>query len=542
MSVSQKQPNLKILLREILANLNTITEADFRNLIDDFDAGSHITDQSPRIDQARELVDFINTQDKIDKLVEELKKFPKAKATLEEFEASKGIKELQFTNREQELKDFCIDSHDTFYRIIHAPAGFGKTRLLREMKSRYQKMDWACLEIELPSEQKISQETLQKHIWEALSQEPPERANISVNLASWCNKQRKDVVFFLDDVHKLDLEALRWLWKDLIHGIVKRVGSDFPHTIRWFFFVRYMAGDVLIAKEDAEDFVSLEPDSLSPFSLDVVKKTVAALAYDVLQRRWDPKRVQNLASYTAYATGGHPAAMAEILLEWADTDFTELVETYFEDEKRVWGTIKKLIDEAITQASLEEELLDTFRKLSVFRRLHYDLIDHLVEQGLLSWSEDGFFLIEQLTEQHLITHDHSGFYVDSITRQALLLQLRYEHRDDFLKLCQAGIDFYSSRYNLPTEQRGRQMFMERLYQMAQLALEDEEARKALEEFSKTALEMEFKKLRERRDGILFLGELGNIWAKDEGVRYLLELGQNSDIYHKIYDDIKRYRR
>ncbi len=468
------------------------------------------------------------------------------KLLLKDLTNTKEIKELEFTNREKELENLCKNNNDVRYHIVHAPSGFGKTRLLKEMVSHYkEQMDWACLEIELPSSQRVTSEMLQDHIWKALNIDTSERDDLSVKLAAWGKKQKKRLAFFIDDIHNLDLNALKWLWVELIPQFVERLGDDFVkvslHSYRWFFFSRYMTSDIQkVIKRNSP--LKIKPSSLSPFSTKVINETITNLMKN-LDGIADDKKAQQLANRLTYATGGHPATMARILLDWADDMFVRDVRKYFDDEKKVWDTIKSTIDEIIAQASLDNELLDAFRKLSAFRLLDEKLVDHLIEKKLLSWPGNGDDLIDQLLDQFFIDFDRLGFYADSITRQILLLQLRHDYTSDFKDLCHVGIKFYYDEYcSSHDEKSAPQMFAERFYQMSQLSLVNTKETEILQYLSGQPLKTELEDFLAEREGSrrrLRAKNLKSVWGEDDELLDMLKRGQHSDLYDEMYDTIDK---
>lgn len=530
---------MKRILREILADPAIITERDFWCLVDDFGATGQIPTQVDRGQQALSFTAFVISRDDVGKLVARLRDFPGAKNRLEAVTSPNEVVQLRFVNRIKELDLLCSDRYDPLYTLVHAPAGYGKTCLLREMYSQYEKKDkgtWCCIEIRLPSylgverlESKVDLVSLKGKVWDALDIES-DVDNISLDLASWCNEQNSNIVVFIDDFERLEDEAISWLWNEMTPDLVERLGEGFfyRYKLKWFFFGRYVVDKMRLAQR-----IRVTDYPLEPFSLNVVYNTISDFATDVLKRSWGNQKVRDLSNYVMYNTGGHPAAIEKILMDWEKTHFSYTIEEYF-DKDRVWRTIEDLIRKTINRdLDVDDEFLKVFRKLSGFRHLRYDLIEYLAGNHHISWSESGWHLIDRLLDRRLVTFQ-DPFFVDSITRQALLLQFRHDHRTVFLEICKGGIEYYTECYRSPQEKEAPQMFIERLYQMAQLAIEDDDARKLLANFLDRDFRMELERLlKDRADKRTPLYALKDKLMKDTELGLMLELSRSDVSINKI---------
>lgn len=79
---TQGRGNLKSSLRSLLSDPNNLTSTDFNTLVADFEASAFVSEKATRVDQARELVDYIVSRDQTDEFITYLQRFRRLRQQL----------------------------------------------------------------------------------------------------------------------------------------------------------------------------------------------------------------------------------------------------------------------------------------------------------------------------------------------------------------------------------------------------------------------------------------------------------------------------
>ncbi|MCP4350710.1 MAG: ATP-binding protein [Desulfobacterales bacterium] len=377
--------------------------------------------------------------DKVENHIEE--HYHKRLSPDEESETIPELRGVPFTNRQNEIKDF-LDYRAATYYVLHAPAGYGKTELLKELQIRFKSKGWECVYVS------ISESDTSMHLVNSLVNELNITSFFDENSGTpleWClgsalkrkweeNSDKADsgLVLLIDMEKSPALPVV----KDLLEKIVPAVYNSL-YSLKMFESKQkplrmILAGRYLATMEEIRNSsIQLVPYPLSPFDYKVIWDSVSKY----LSHESD-SNVKQISAHLLYLTGGHPGCMAEVLGKYRDQGTPP--DVFFKYVgKSVSEKIVRKISEDIREDLLkhDKKLLEIIDYITVFRYLDSIVLKHIIDANNLSWVNNGYDFSLKLTATYLF--ERKGYLVrDDITRRLLVIQLRDSDLVQFSEHCQ----------------------------------------------------------------------------------------------------------
>lgn len=406
----------------------------------------------------------------------------------------KPIVSLDFVNRVVELDEVFQSTLPAQYWIVDAPAGYGKSRFLQEIRRRYESKGWVCCYIEIPRE-KPSLDILglaNQIVSRLRCREPSERqfvakrmgqqiaasiSDLSVTVEektiSLREAQYLGIALLLDNIEVLDDQTLSELG-EFMAGVsegLKNTGFlGRQNRLRFFLSGRSARRKASILLPTGMGGVQR---ALSPYSFPVVVETVRqyALGAGVVLPE---ENLPEIAAHLMHLTGGHPGCMSTILGKLAEERFAGAPSILWEDAESlckdvVLPVLRKFEDEFDTP-----ELISIMETLSVFRRYGPWLLQTLINKQHIHWDGDGYQLEFALVETYLMERK-AGFLQDDITRRLFAIRLRHRDLPRFRRLCREGL-IICEEYLHSKPRRSEIVAVEWLYQKLQYEYYVEEKR------------------------------------------------------------------
>lgn len=395
-------------------------------------------------------------------------------------------KVIEFVNRTNEIA-FITNIYSPPYLLLTAPAGYGKTRLLENIKIRLQDQNSVCFYLLLMRDQQYTIQMLLEIIFRELQETrsinmTPKTAgfDFAKTLLATIHQNQRQFVFMLDGAEVLDQTAVKCFLNEFIPA-VKNGLSVSPVQMRLICAGRYLAS---WTKKDIA--IPIEVMSLTPFDFSAIYQIVEQYAMfssipTKLEYRLD------FAAYLMYVTGGHLSAIIGILRQGFGAIIALLTEKEKESpyfEKFALPVLQE-IHEYFSHEHFSEELVNCFKSLSVFRFYNLSLLQKIIiNENLISYTGNVLDLERQLTANYLVTRKN-GFLQDDIVRRLFVGKLFQDiGPEKFAELCQKAKEVYKE-YLQETTYQVHFVVMELLYQNLQYEYyaSDQaiEARKVLDE-------------------------------------------------------------
>jgi hypothetical protein len=409
-------------------------------------------------------------------------------AELEAAEPEPPSPHIPFTNREDEIKQI-LSSFAPPYHLIDAPAGYGKTALLKELKRRFEEQRWTCAYVSVQEHKTVSDiaQALAAELDVSLTADVVDAKKLGLDLGGQIIQRReedfarkgtevcKGVVLFID-VDKKPwtslLPTVDALFTDFIPGVEYCLhGSEFfrkeHNPLRVIFAGRYIAG-----KTPEATPISLTVHKLAPFNYEVIRDTAKTYLSD-------QRGVSQLAAHLMYYTCGHPGCMARVLelyeeRKYPPDDFFR----YSADE--IWKDIVYPEANAVHN-DIRRRLRRVFDDLSIFRYLDYSVLRRLLDEAAYPERESEFDLADELTSTYLMGWK-GRLLRDDITRRLLAIRLLLEIGPQlFAKHCQRAQGIYAAHLQEPNAQVPERWAIEYLFQYLQQYTEAIQIRQKREE-------------------------------------------------------------
>ena len=350
------------------------------------------------------------------------------------------VHRIHFVNREEELREAC-GRFALPYMLFEAPAGYGKTELLKAVEQRHFRDGWLCIYVETPRDVQTAIELANAVAKTAGRSDPFAQLDpdqVGYRLAGSLDERlaslrASGIILMVDSAERLpqsEIEAfLNRFLVALLNGLPKV-------DLRMRFAGRHIGP---LWKKRAREF-ELTVRSLTPFRFRYVKATVEVL----LPAQTEP---DSYAAHLMHMTGGHPGCMAEIMERMG---LVQSVEEAFEKNQDCLKEIVLPVAREVRE-SIPPELQDAFDVLSVFRRYNFRLLEEIVKAGIMDYKGDADSLEKALMATYLVTRDQ-GFIQDEIVRRLLAIRLRWEKRERFIELCKKARLIYEQDLQTTTYQ------------------------------------------------------------------------------------------
>jgi hypothetical protein len=377
---------------------------------------------------------------------------------------------IPFTNREDEIK-LVLSSFAPAYYLLDAPAGYGKTELLKELERRFQEppeRNWRCAYVSI-EEQSTLADLVTKlagklDVTPAQDPELPWGWRLGGALQrQWENAPKEGLALLIDLEKRPALSLLKELLEEFIPAI-----QDSLRALEFFEknhnrFRVILAGRYLAAsKEIRAASLQLKDLRLTPFDYSVIRDS----AGEYLAGHKEDG-IKQLAAHLVYLSGGHPGCIAQILEMYKKMGV--IPDTFLKFfGKRIWrkivcGVVDDVRSEIPEGFKGFHKVLD---RLSVFRYLDSAILKRIIEEDKISEVNSGHNLADKLTATYLFTRK-GRFLRDDITRRLLAIRLRHEMPEEFLAHCQKAQKMCADRMQEPNVQRPEMWVIEYLFQSLQ---------------------------------------------------------------------------
>jgi hypothetical protein len=363
--------------------------------------------------------------------------------------------EIEFANRTYELDQICKPGGPRFI-LVDAPAGYGKSYLLRRVKETFGEWgNWVVVLVDLRSipdmgsdevgvaRAAIANEVATQVGREEIANPQMDGGKVTFALNKLLQPMGQKFLLLFDGIEVLSAAASDWLrsmigeldnalWttrKELRVVLAGRYGKDWSQ--RTGFRLRLL--------------------ELSPFDLAVVRPIVYdALARSQLAAQVDQVFVDALVTYTQWISGGHPQAICGIVSEIEKLEIVPpnleffFFSNVFQRDGRS-GTMFDLYVEPIVEEILgESKVKGELETISVFRKFNPDILDLLIKDGEIHGFPDGWSLLQALMKTHLVDTPNlaNPMYSDEIVRRMLAIRMRIKSLPRYERLNRrAGVIF-----------------------------------------------------------------------------------------------------
>jgi hypothetical protein len=386
---------------------------------------------------------------------------------------------VPFKNREDEIA-LILSSFGEPHYLIDAPAGYGKTVLLSQLRELFESQDpkWVCALASMRSDSRISDlaSRLAQRLGLSRSPSGEDARRFGGSLASQLkNKRAEDirsggVVLLID----LDRSSSTDLAKEIIDHFVPGIWEglktlDFQAPRKQKPFRVILAGRHL-TRELPADIPGWKRKRLSPFAYKAVYET--ARDYLVGHTEHEPS-IKTIAAHILYLTGGHPGCMARLLRSYREKGLTPddfLAQSMKQVERGQDNVVQPAIDRAYE--SVSSDLQEAFDKLCVFRYLIPDMFSKVLGSSHpLLKDQDEHDLADRLTKIQQLHRDGYFLAVD-IIRRLLVIRLRRSAAAEFAHWCQDAKALCEGQLKKSNAQRPAKWAIECLFQFLQQHADD----------------------------------------------------------------------
>lgn len=470
----------------VLNLLSSVNGVEFRKLIRDFlkpkeaDMLQWPVEQITKSDLVNELEnmgklakfeDFLSTREKLDdETVEENEKEKELFATADDEEPS-------FTNREDEMQTM-LATGGAQYRLVSAPAGYGKTVFLQELANRLRQQEnkrfvtsyvaVGCnddifafakkLSKSLEAELGLEADEIGNKLYHDGNTESPRamaleiashiRTHANIFEVSGTGNEKTS-----DDIKKKNgLALLIDLDGKPCSSILPALLNQFLPALRESLFDLpiFKAGTVLfrvvLAGRYLTDLSELTNSNskvgfqleatlqLETFNYAIVHSTVKNYLESI------EDTTSQVAAHLLFHTGGHPGCVARVLKLFRPKQ--RPADDFF-SRYNMWDLI---VREVVTKVreGIPEQLQAKFDRLSIYRALDADILGEIFKDE--EEVEDAYDLAEELTATFLFQEEDLVIHDDIVRR---LLAIGSREKDDqeanFVKACEEARTIYENR-------------------------------------------------------------------------------------------------
>lgn len=371
-------------------------------------------------------------------------------------DAQVSFSEVEFVNRREELEELCDFRNTPRFTLITAPAGFGKSRLLEQIQTRFSDSDeFLCI---LIKEQTLSDphvRTNPKRFLSLLAQElgcefAEEKIENQVRELSryivQLSKGRGKIYLLIDSIERLGGEdcTAEWILENDFFMHLTRILGYAGKELRVLLAGRYI--DRVLWKQ-----ANFYMRSLSAFDEDVVQDLAGKYVEQETGKPWDDETLRVFSREITVLSGGHPAAILSLLNHFREDGFAI-------DLNKEYGSFstkncKKLFESYVAPEvrkivqRLDPRVQDALNVICVFRYFNADVLDILIQRGKLSEFERGSDLLRALTATGLIdspSDKDEPLYADKIVRRILSARLRFRNPSLYHEINDIAIEIYDS--------------------------------------------------------------------------------------------------
>ncbi|MCP4106268.1 MAG: hypothetical protein GY749_12130 [Desulfobacteraceae bacterium] len=379
---------------------------------------------------------------------------------------------VPFVNQEEKI-DIILSSYTSSYHLLDAPAGYGKTALLRKIEQELRKTHFLCGYFSINEDRQTLPKLIKAMFDKFNFGEFPKNASpgrLIADLGNFVKQKRKknaemQGLVFLIDLEKSDKLSSSYLIKDLFEIFIPRMqrslGSDNFFLSGSSRFRVVIAGRYLTDLEEVRSTpLPFLIHKLSQFSYEILLH----LARIYFKGNISEDDIKTISSHIMSLSGGHPGYMAVLLEKYKEgcPPPDEFLDAYKEDIREIRNDKIGHIFE-----NTDKELRDIMEMLSPCRRFDYLFLRQFIEKGVIR-ADDAYDLADRLTNAYLIVRK-DGFLQDDITRRLLAVRLYQDDSKKFIEICKAAKESYTYALSNSKTTRPEIIVIELLYQELQLA-------------------------------------------------------------------------
>lgn len=395
-----------------------------------------------------------------------------------------GGSDPKFVNREDEIRALTRKLALPGY-AIYAPAGYGKTWLMRRLRHEFDDQKWLVAHATLGNDAPLElSNSLLSSVEcprpDALTEPDPKYvANLlgSKLRTLWDQDQdrgldrkyRKGIVLLIDlsvipkEVCYWDVILDDWL-PSLLANISRHTYFCHKDKLRTIVSGRFF---------DPERLRSLKEKGLKPYELKPFDDQVVAHSIEEYLPTLPDAEKTKLWSGLVYHVGGHPKCMSEILKLYKSQGEPEPNSFFQAHCNEIKGLVANEVAEVLED--IPEPARQQLLMLSPYRYLSVGLLrDMLAEDNSIVKVEkgkDANGLLTDLTQTYLVRPVSAYLYKDSISRRIMTLSLRNSKCDaetSFSERCERARDFYRFRLHDKEDPSPYRWAIEILYQSLQM--------------------------------------------------------------------------
>jgi len=372
--------------------------------------------------------------------------------------------QLDFVNMSSELQ-IITHQYSPPYLLIVGPLGYGKTKLLKDIRYKMQRQQWLCVSITISNETRsvndIAKEILisvRKNKYGDFDFKTSEEAGLEVGsyiLQEVLSEDRKKLLIQIDDAENLEENTV----KELLNQFIPAIADTLHHvdaTLKVMFAGRYISNWQQLSYE-----IRFKPILLTPFYFDAVYQAVANFDFSSKKAGINTEYQKVFSARLMYFTGGHIRAMSQILTKYYRLPMKVIINK----EEEFYEIVKPVIDDI--KNYIQPDLKDIIETLSVVRRFDIHLLQNFIQNKLIEWSQSELKLEDLLIQTYLLYREDSFLLQGDISRRLLAIDLRKKDFNRFVKICEKAISFYEDSLNDPKSQRTDIIAVELLFQKFQ---------------------------------------------------------------------------
>ncbi len=377
---------------------------------------------------------------------------------------------LPFVNRESVI-EFIFADNSPAYHLVDAPAGFGKSTMLNQLKELYEKdKKWLSCYVSIKDQKSAS-----AALAEVASQLKLDLkgdivgADIATELlqrrgGEFGETGKKGLIVFFD-IEKSWHHAPEFAQKiikefipgmaDVLRGKEFRKGQHNPFRV-------VIAGRYLIGQITDRGPVNLAEHRLFPLKYHYIFQAV-----DEFLPPGIPKKEQ-LTAHLMYYTAGHPGCIAKILKLYKQEEYPDPDDFFDENAEQILDEVV-YPEINVMRNGIAPDLRRVFDELSFFRFLDTSILRDLLERTPRLNFTDAFDLENKLRGTYLMDPWLEGrFLRDGITRELILLRfLSADGEEYFAYECQNARSLCQAKLQKNTTQLPDKWLLEYYYQYLQ---------------------------------------------------------------------------
>ncbi|NWJ96490.1 MAG: hypothetical protein HXX20_11970 [Chloroflexi bacterium] len=422
-----------------------------RNAVDKIDVQNIVNTLLDYPGVLEELISFMRLEDSGTQAFQALETFRSAllvdsfpSDNIEGKAPSKSEDVLEFVNQTKAL-DTIYDNPQILNFIIDAPLGYGKTRLLEQVKIHFEQEGWAIYLVECD---KFGPDILISlaHSFGILDSTNIESLEeLSVRVTDRLQQQLNNtgtILLIIDSLHILlddfQVSSIKVFLSSIRSNSKKYGGSKLKIILSGRYLSQY---EFFSVPNDIPTLISLEP-----FNLKVIKQAIKH-RYIKMDLPREDFFYSLLARHLYIYSGGHPKLVSDIFA-YGETSFNniESINGWFCKSSNL-NHIRSRIEPNFRKIKreLDPKIWSALETLCIFRKFDISLLRHLQKENQLNGQVTPFKLADKLTQTRLV--DLNGrMYSDGILRPVILISLYIDDPNRLGDLCEIAEKYFKQKF------------------------------------------------------------------------------------------------